>query len=193
MPNTRLYGLLLIAPILCASIQSEAGDLPTQNYQQAALRPGVNVEAISKPIQIRSVESIATVSAVRLVTSDGESHPGARLSIDNASQAEDLYIGASDATQLREEFASFAKWRDEDLKCEAMSICVQGVARCSPSQGVRQAICPSAYSTPQGQRGVIISTADASFRFPSTQTSTFVAALDASLEQISSVKDLRTR
>jgi hypothetical protein len=175
---------LLIALLLCATAESQAGDPSTQNYKQAALRPGVSAESLGKPIQIQTSEASATIVAVRLITSDRQPHPGSRFVLTNASNAEDLFINANDATRLREEFASLAKWREADLECEAISICVQGVARCSPSQGRRQAICPSMYSTPQGERGVIIFTSDGTFRFPATQASTFAAALDASLEQM---------
>ncbi len=185
MTNAKSHFALFIAPLLCAPLQSQAGDPSTQNYRQAAMRPGVSAEFLGKPTQIKSSEAFATVAPVRLVTSDEQPRYGSRLSLTNAGHTEDLFIDVTDAERLREDFASFANWREADLKCEATTICVQGVARCSPSQGARQAICPSMYSTPQGERGVIISTADASFRFPSTRPSAFVTALDASLEQIS--------
>jgi hypothetical protein len=178
---------MLIASLLCASLQSQAGDASTQNYQQAALRPGVSEDTIGKPIRIESSESSATISTVLLLTSDAQPHPGTRVVIRGASGADDLYIDVNDAAQLREDFASFANWREADLKCEAIAICVQGVERCSPSMPDPNAICPATYSTPEGERGVIISTAIGSFRFPSAKTSTFVDALDASLEQISTM------
>ena len=187
MTHAKSYSLLLIAPLVCASLQSQAGDPSPQNYQQATLRPGVSENTIGKPIRIESSESTATISTVLLLTSDAQPHPGTRVVLSGTSGANDLYIDANDAAHLREEFASFARWRDEDLECEAISVCVQGVERCSPSQSVRQAICPSTYSTTEGERGVIISTAIGSFRFPSAKTSAFVNALDASLEQMSTM------
>lgn len=184
MITARILRLLLIAPLLCAPLESPADELATQDYKQAALVPGVRAENIGKPIQIRSIEAIATVAAVRLIASDGKSHPGARLSFSNHGQKADLYIAAAEVTQLREEFVGFENWSAADLNCEAISICVQGVARCSPSHSGPKALCPSTYSTPQGERGVLVSTTNGSFRFPTTQASAFVAALDASIEQM---------
>lgn len=186
MTHAKSYSLLLIAPLLCASLQSQAGDPSPQNCQQAAQRPGVSEDPSGKPIRIESSESTATISTVLLLTSDVP-HPGARVVLRGVSGADDLSIDVNDAAQLREDFASFANWRDEELKCEAISICVQGVARCSPSRLDPNAICPATYSTPDGERGVIISTAIGSFRFPSAKPSSFVDALDASLEQMSTM------
>ena len=188
MPSARFCALLPMLHLLSTSWLSAAGDLSTQNFNQAALRAGIRAENIGKPMQVRSDESIATVLAVRLVATDGTSHLGARLSLDDRGQVEDLYLPEDDVARLREEFAHFASWREADLQCDAITLCVQGVARCSPSEGTRQPVCPSMYSTPQGERGIIISTKERSFRFPSAHTSAFVAALDASLEQITALR-----
>jgi hypothetical protein len=149
-----------------------------------ALARGTTTEAVGTPADIQGHDSTATIAAVNLFTSDAQHRQGVRMSLKNADHEQDLIIDASEATLLREEFASFDKWQEPALQCEAISLCVQGVARCSPSQSVRQAVCPSTYSTPEGERGVLISTAHSSFRFPSTQASTFVDALDAAIREI---------
>lgn len=102
-----LIALLWVSIQLCVAIRSEADDLVAQNYQQAASRPGTTTQVLGNPIAIESSEATASVAAVQLTTSDGQRHAGARLSLESPHQTEDLYLAASDVTQIRKEFASF--------------------------------------------------------------------------------------
>jgi hypothetical protein len=58
----------------------------------------------------------------------------------------------------------------------AAEIMVLGVARCRPSQSVRQAFCPAMYRQ-DGEVGVSISTAKYVYQFPSIEASDLADAL----------------
>ena len=155
---------------------------PTR-LSDVALDAGADTRAVGTQALVESRESIAQIAAV-LLRSHGEHHRGVRVSLKNPSQVDELYIDVGEAAQLRDEFGSFEKWLERTPTCQAISLCVEGVARCRPSQTVRQAYCPSAYSTPQGERGVFLSTPRHSFRFPSTEPSAFVHAIDAAIAEL---------
>lgn len=148
-----------------------------------ALDAGADTRVVGTQGLVESPESIARIAAV-LLSSHGKQHRGVRVSLKNSSQVDQFYIDVGEAAQLRDEFGGFEKWLEHAPTCDATKLCVEGVARCRPSQTARQAYCPSAYSTPQGERGVFLSTPRHSFRFPSTEPSAFVDSIDAAIAEL---------
>lgn len=152
---------------------------------RTALSPGAEIRAISAPVSVESRESSAEVTAVEIRAADGKRHCGLRMTLRNAGQTELVYLAVDQAAQLREEFSGFEASYASSSRCEATHMCVEGVARCRPSQTVRQAFCPSAYSTLQGERGVYLSSSHTAFKFPLTPASKFVSAIESVMTECS--------
>jgi hypothetical protein len=142
------------------------------------------VIAIGSSRRIESSESTAEIAVVEVVASDGERQRGVRVSLESAGGTDEIYLDSGQAAQLRDELAGLEGWYERDATCEAIRYCVRGVARCRPSQSVRQAYCPSVYVTPEGEQGVILSTPRFSFRYPSMRAAVFVAAVDATIGEL---------
>ena len=176
--------VLAVIPNLLLAQDFDEGSVPEPTrLGGVALDAGADTRAVGTQALVESRESIAQIAAV-LLSSHGEHHRGVRVSLKDPRQADQLYIDVREAAQLRDEFGSFKRWLERTPTCEAISLCVESVARCRPSQAERQAYCPSAYSTPQGEHGVFLSTPRHSFRFPSTEPSAFVHAIDAAIAEL---------
>lgn len=185
MMNTRalVLGLVTLGVIIDTPVAQEFDErsIPEPSkLTRLALNAGTDVHTIGRAAVVESLEAAANVAAVQLRTPDGTSHSGLRVELRTAADSELLYIDAAEAAQLRNEFASLKS----PSPCEATSMCVMGVARCRPSQAVRQAFCPGAYATPQGEHGVLMSGSKASFRFPTVSPAEFSAAIDAAIAQL---------
>jgi hypothetical protein len=179
-----LVVLTVIPRLLLAQDFDERSVSEPTRLSGVALDSGAETRVVGTQALVESRESIAQIAAVLVLSSDGEHHRGVRVSLKNSSQADQLYIDVGEAAQLRDEFGSFDKWHERTPTCEAINLCVEGVARCRPSQSLRQAYCPSAYSTSRGERGVLLSTPRHSFRFPSTEPSAFVHAIDVAIAEL---------
>lgn len=156
---------------------------PTQ-FSVVVSDAGEDAIVVDGPIRIGSDDSKVNLTVIEVATADGKRLRGVRLLLQNASQDDNLYLDANQVDQLRDEFAGLEQWFERDETCGAVKECVQGVARCRPSQTVRQAFCPGFYSTSDGERGVLISTPRYSFRFPSMEPSVFVEAVDAAIGEL---------
>lgn len=147
------------------------------------LSPGAEIRTIGAQISVGSRASNAQIAAVEVRTSDGKRQCGLRIALENSGKVDLVYLAVKEAAQLRAEFAGFDASYSSSSRCEAISMCVEGVARCRPSQTVRQAYCPSVYATAQGERGVYLSSPRSAFRFPLTPASQFVSAIDAAMAE----------
>jgi hypothetical protein len=175
--------LALIPNLLLAQDFGERPVLDPTRLSGFALAAGADTRVVGAQAAVESRDSIAEITSI-LVNSHGEHHRGVRVSLKDSSQVEELYIDVGEAAQLRDEFGTFERWVDGTRPCEATTLCVEGVARCRPSQTLPQAYCPSAYATPQGEHGVFLSTPRHSFRFPSTEPSAFVRWIDAAIAEL---------
>jgi hypothetical protein len=187
--NARLPAALLLlsaaASALCSAQRFDENSVPASTGLSAvASAPTAEVIVMGRPSQIESDDAIAEIAPVQVMNSGGESLRGVRVSLKSQGQADQLYLDVSQVSQLREEFVGFEAWPEGLSTCEAINVCVFGVARCRPSQDVPQAFCPSLYLTSAGDRGVLLAAAGHSFRFPSTHVSVFVSAIDASLAEL---------
>lgn len=144
-----------------------------------ALSPGAEIRTIGADASVGSRDSNAQIAAVEVRTANGKRQCGLRIALESSGRLELVYLAIKEAAQLREEFAGLDASYSSSSHCEAINMCVEGVARCRPSQTVRQAYCPSAYSTPQGEHGVYLSSHRTAFRFPLTPASQFVSAIDS--------------
>jgi hypothetical protein len=144
-----------------------------------AVSPGAKIRAIGIQVLVKSHDSNAEIAAVEVQTADGKHQCGLQITLKDAGHSEQIYLAMQEAAQLRDEFAGFDAYYSSNSRCEAISMCVEGVARCRPSQTVRQAYCPSVYSTPQGEHGVYFSASRSAFRFPATPASQFVSAIES--------------
>ena len=155
---------------------------PTQ-LSVLASNDSAETVVIQSQKRIESDDSTIDIFIIKVVASDTIRHHGIELSLKNDDHTESLYLDAAQASQLRNEFAGLIMWYDRFGACDA-GRCVQGVARCRPSQPKRQAFCPGFYSSPIGDRGTIVSTPRYSFNFPSIPPSVFVNEMDAAIAEI---------
>ena len=181
--SIRCASLLVLAPTVVLAHATDDVSIPEPtklSVVASAVTARMNVLGNSAPIT--SSESTAEIAVVELISVDDLHQLGLRVAFQTDGQVDTVYLDASEASQLRNEFADFESWHDRGKPCEAVKQCVHGIARCRPTQDVRQAICPGLYSTPDGERGVIVSTARHSFRFPATRPATFVSAIDNAID-----------
>jgi hypothetical protein len=164
--------------VLAQAFDERSIPQPTE-LGSVASSPGAEIRTIGTQTSVRSRDSNAEIEAVEVRTADGKRQCGLRITLQNVGQSEVVHLAVDEAAQLREEFAGFNASYSSGSRCEAINMCVEGVARCRPSQAVRQAYCPSVYSTPQGERGVYLSGSRGVFRFPLTPASQFVSAIES--------------
>ena len=146
-----------------------------------AAAESAEITVVKSPIPLHSENSIAEVSIIEVVTSKAKHHRGIRVLLKNATQHDDIYFDENQASQLRDEFAGMKMWYENNQTCEVNSQCHHGVARCRPSQVVRQAFCPGFYTSWGGEQGAVVSTQHHSFYFPSITPSMFADVIDSAL------------
>lgn len=178
--------LLLQAAIPMAVLAQDPGEKsipePTQ-LSRAVLDASADTAIVGRPSLIESDESTAEIAIIELVSSDDTRRLGVSVSLRHGDQVVALYLDSVEASQLRDELAAFDGYESIE-PCEATRQCVRGVARCRPSQPVRQAFCPSLYLTADGKKGVLISTPGSPFRFPDVEPSSFVSAIDTIIGEL---------
>lgn len=145
--------------------------------------PSITIEVRDSAARIESEDARADFSGVTVWFPDGRVARGVRVSLADVNRLDDLYLDYEQLAQLRDELSDNNAWFDRNEACEAQYQCVHGVARCRPSQPVRQAFCPGFYTTPDGERGVILSTLRGAFRFPSVSPAEFAAAAEAAINE----------
>jgi hypothetical protein len=143
-----------------------------------ASNPGAQVREFAASRKVESGDSSAEIDAVEVIAPGGVRLPGVRVSLQHSGDSDQIYLDAAQARQFRDELA---KLEGGTQGCEASEICVYGIARCRPSQTVRQAYCPGVYEKKSGERGIALSTPRGSLQFPGVEAQAFVAALEAAI------------
>jgi hypothetical protein len=121
-------------------------------------------EALGK---IESADASATVSAIEVAGPDGERVRGVKVFLENSASTDQIYLTDSLLSDFRDALQELEFTSQFDGECQARYRCIHGIARCRPSQPERQAYCPARYSTPDGEKGLILSTPRHSYLFPS--------------------------
>jgi hypothetical protein len=177
-----LAACLLLSAATAGAEESDEGSIPEPTELSILASDAMNEMAVAgSPISIESEESNASLTVVEVLAADGHEARGVRLSLQNASQEDELYLDSNQLAQVLDEFVGLKQWYERNETCGAQKRCVHGIARCRPSQTVRQAFCPGFYSTPDGERGVLVSTPRNSFLFPSVEPSVFASAISATI------------
>ena len=157
---------------------------PTQ-LSSLVSKSGVEIVKIGNPGRIESSNSTAEISAIEVVAYGGDRQRGAKLVLESPEQSDWIYMDVDEISQLRDEFVNFDSWYETGMQCEAISMCIFGVARCRPSQAELQAYCPAVYSTPDGKLGLWLSTPRGSFQFPSLRTDVIIDAINKVIHDLS--------
>ena len=99
----------------------------------------------------------------------------------HSGDTDQVYLDASQARQFRDELANLPASVSD---CAATKACVYGIARCRPSQDVKQALCPSTYQTRKGEHGIALATPRTALRFPDADAQEFVDALQSAISML---------
>ena len=182
--NTRLFVFLSSLTCAFSSVPAEsqlAEEIsvpePTQLHTVAS---GDGSELVWSEFlgDIKSVDANAAITAIEVVGPDGERVRGVKISLENSTSSDQIYITDSLLASLRDELQELEYTLQWYGKCQAKYRCSHGIARCRPSTTERQAYCPGRYSTPNSEGGFVLSTPRNSFSFPSvdaTQLDTLIS------------------
>ncbi len=132
--------------------------------------------------EIKSADARAAIAAIEVEGSDGERVRGVKITLENSMSADHIYITDSLLSNLRDELEELEFTSQFDGECQAKNSCIHGIARCRPSQTERQAYCPGRYSTPNSEKGLVLSTPRHSFLFPSVETAQLDALISEALQ-----------
>ena len=139
----------------------------------------------SEPLgQIESSDARATVSVIEVESREGEKVRGMKIMLENSTTTDQFYLTEGLLSNFQEELEFLEHSRQFDDECQARDICVHGIARCRPSQTVRQAYCPGRYATPNSEEGLIVSTPRHSFKFPSVGTEQLSALIGEAIRAL---------
>ncbi len=119
--------------------------------------------------EIKSADSTATVLAIEVEGPDGERVRGVKISLENSTSSDQIYVTESLLSNLQDELRELEFTRHWYGKCQAKYRCTHGIARCRPVTTERQAYCPGRYSTPSSEEGFLLNTPRSSFLFPSVE------------------------
>lgn len=176
MPATLANCLLLGMAIAGAASGADSIPAPTVLGELAAAT-GSEIAGRGAPVTVGSAGATATFMPIEVAAADGTRAGGLRLALESGGLADEVYLDAHQAAQLRAELLMLEARYVRAAPCEASHRCVHGIARCRPSQTVRQAICPGFYATPGGERGVLVSTPAGAFEFRSVSPAAVATAL----------------
>lgn len=123
--------------------------------------------------EIQSADARAEILAIEVEGPDGERVLGEKISFENSTAEDQLYITDTLLPNLRYELADLESESQVAGECQAKNRYIRGIARCRPSRTVKQAYCPSHYSAPNSGSGMILSTPRHSFSFPSIGAAQF--------------------
>jgi hypothetical protein len=132
--------------------------------------------------EINSADSTATILAIDVEVPDGERSRGVKISLRNSTSSDQIYVPESLFSNLQAELREIEIWRHHIGKCQAKVQCVQGIARCRPSETEEQAYCPGRFSTPNSEGGFVLSTPRGTFSFPSVEASQFNALISDAIQ-----------
>jgi len=119
--------------------------------------------------EINSADSNATVLAIEVEGPDGERVRGVKISLENSTSSDQIYITESLLNNLQNELRELEVTRHWYGKCKAQYRCIHGIARCRPATTEKQAYCPGRYSTSSAEVGFLLGTPRSSFSFPSVK------------------------
>ena len=163
---------LLLFPLLAGAVPAqgqEDGETsvpePTHLYT-VAVAAGSTLVWSQRLGEIESVDARATISVIAVEGYDGKRVRGMKLMLEDSMMTDQIYLPESLLSNLRDELEQLEDWHQVDRKCEAKELCIHGIARCRPSRTVSQAYCPSRYSKPNSEEGLILSTPHHMFMFP---------------------------
>ncbi|MEM7219845.1 MAG: hypothetical protein AAF515_15865 [Pseudomonadota bacterium] len=117
---------------------------------------------------IESADATASVTAIAVSTREGEQVRGVLIELRNSTTNQQVFITDTLLASFQYELRVLERTRRLGPRCES-GLCVQGIARCRPSQPVPQAYCPGLYRTKDAVDGFILSAPDASFLFPAVK------------------------
>ena len=129
--------------------------------------------------EIESADASAAISTIEIRGPGGERVRGVKISLEDSGASDEIYITETLLSDFRDELQKLQFTGRSDRECRARYRCIHGIARCRPSQTERQAYCPGRYSTPNSEKGIILSTPRRSFSFPSVD----IARLDALISE----------
>lgn len=192
----RATGRLLIATVgalICAPFLESAGSeladeisIPEPTpLKEVATATGSELVWSEIVGEIKSADAYAAISAIEILGLNGERARGVRVVLTRAEAFDEIHIPGDLLSQVRAELKEIEFTRRLEAGCKAESICVYGVARCRPSQSVKQALCLGGFSTPTSGRGLVLSTPRSSFFFPAVE----VTQLDALIDQAAQILD----
>lgn len=188
--KSTIAACLLAFSAMAGAEESDEGSIPAPTELSILATNATNDIVVSdNPRLIESEDSSVRFTVVEVLAGDVKKARGVRLSLQNASRDDSVYLDANQMAQLRDEFVGLDRWYQRNQTCEAQKRCVQGIARCRPSQPIRQAICPGFYSTPNGARGVLVSTLRDSFLFPSVGPSEFAIMTSSLAHTLAGTRD----
>ncbi len=134
--------------------------------------------------RIESSDARATVSVIEVESPEEERVRGMKIMLENSRSTDQIYLTESLLSVLQEELEFLEFSRQFDDECQAQRFCMHGIARCRPSQTVRQAYCPGRYTTANSEEGLSLSTPRHSFKFPSVGTEHLNALIDEAIQAL---------
>lgn len=170
VPKFMAFGWL-VSVLLSAPAQGQFAALtsvpePTQ-LANAASASGSTILRSDVVGEVDSTDGRAVISVIEVEVPGGESIHGVRISLENSTSTDDIYLTSNLLQNFRDELGEIEYTSQLNPECRATHRCVQGIARCRPSQTARQAYCPARYSTSNSEEGLLLSTPRHSFQFPS--------------------------
>lgn len=183
------YFTLLPAAVLifCAASgvaagQDEDDSVPAPTVLESrVVAHEVEVSDVAPTHALSSEETRATLTAIAAKGQGGDTIRGAQLSLVDDAAHGVLYLDYAQLVRFRDEYADMTRWYERQTPCGATVRCVQGVARCRPSNTIPQAWCPGFFTTPDGERGALIGTPNGTFEFPGVSPAELAALADEAL------------
>jgi hypothetical protein len=133
---------------------------------------------------IDSSDARATVSVIEVESRQGDKVRGIKIMLENSTSTDELYLTENLLPNVRTELEQLEFSLQFYDKCDAKHLCMHGIARCRPSQTVRQAYCPGHYSTPGSEEGLNMSTPGYSFMFPSVGTERLISLIGEAIQAL---------
>ncbi len=131
---------------------------------------------------IESDDAHAAVSIIVIESRQRERVRGIEITLESSTATDRIYVPEGLLTNFRDELEHLEFSRQFANKCEAQRLCLYGIARCRPSQPIRQAYCPGRYSTPGSEEGLNLSTPRHSFTFPSVGTEQLISLISKAID-----------
>ena len=181
MRSLQCLQLLSLYFVVQASAFSQSTDVysipdPTE-LSVIASSENTSITEVGNHTLVAGGDTIAEVSAVRIEVSGEDGKKGVQLSIFQGDSADSILLDVPQAAKFMEDLLNFQSAYRNGNVCPAREMCVQGVARCRPSQTEAQAICPAYYSRPDGSQGIRISTPRHTFDFPYVEPAVLAEAV----------------